>query len=335
MRTIHLALFPVVSVLWLGGCALQPGDDPVEDQDQDRASQVTADLPASPERALDGRAAVAAGIQAPGAAAISPASLASSWFSGSIAPGASQNWVWNNASVSGAYKVGLSPIGASTTAPCQFQVTRTWDVQQPGGEHEFRFTIKNTGTITCGTTVLLAFQPRTGTWETGGIDIGQSREYWWNHANPLTATYIAGVAPSGATSSSPCVIELTRSWYEQQPSGEREFHFLLKNIGDIACQGDIQLAQTTSADSSWPSGSIVPGAQKSWVWNHANPIDRVYVPGLSPTGGSGITPCVLEVTQSTYQQLISDGIAERRFFFTVKNSGSLTCAGTVLLNNVN
>jgi hypothetical protein len=61
----------------------------------------------------------------------------------------------------------------------------------------------------------------------------------------------------------------------------------------------------------------------------------VYVPGLSPAGASGTTACQLEVTETSYQQMIkSDGTAERRFLLTVKNVGSLTCFGTVLLNNL-
>jgi hypothetical protein len=158
----------------------------------------------------------------------------------------------------------------------------------------------------------------------------------WNNANPLTATYVAGVSPTGSTGSSTCEIEVTRSWYVQQPTGEQEFHFLLKNVGAIACQGNVQLVQTTNADSAWANGTLVPGASSSWVWNNANPLDRVYVPGLSPTGASGTSTCQLEVMQTTYQQLIRpDGTAERKFFLPIKNAGALTCGGTVLLNNLN
>ena len=334
MNTVNLALTPVVSILWLAGCALQPQDDPVDDGGLDQTPQAIAGAPSASEHALDGRAAVAAEVKALGGHAISPASLVSSWFSGSVAAGATQHWSWNNVSLTAAYKVGLVPTGASTTALCQFQVTRTWDVQQSTGEREFHFTIKNTSDITCGATILLAVQQRTGTWKTGGIDIGTSREYQWNNANPRTAAYVVGVSPSGATSSSPCEIEVTRSWYLQQPSGEREFHFVLKNIGAIACQGDIQLAQTTDADSSWASGDLEVGTESTF-W-HNNPLDRVYVPGLSPTGASGTSACRLEMAQSTYAQFITaDGTTGHNFNFTVANIGSLACGATVLLNYLN
>lgn len=320
---------------------MQPGDEPADDDDAVQTSQAITQVPtaakdaASATNVLDGRAAAAAEATTLGARAVVPLGLDSTWFSGSVASGATQHWVWNNASLTAAYKVGLSPIGASTTSPCQFQVTRAWDVQQHTGEREFHFDIKNTGAITCGANILLASQQRTSTWATGGIAAGASQNWVWNNANPLTAAHFAGVSPTGSTTANTCEIEVTRSWYVQQPSGEREFHFTIKNTGAIACQGDIQLAQTTSADSSWSTGTLAPGAAGSWGWNNANPLDRVYVPGLSPAGASGTTACQLEVTETSYQQMIkSDGTAERRFLLTVKNVGSLSCFGTVLLNNL-
>ena len=107
----------------------------------------------------------------------------------------------------------------------------------------------------------------------------------------------------------------------------------MTNVGAIACQGDIQLAVVTTANSSWSTGSMSPGASGTWVWNNANPLDRVYAPGLSPAGAVGSTPCQLEVTKSYYQQVINtDGTTERKFYLTVQNTGTLTCSGTVLLN---
>lgn len=259
--------------------------------------------------------------------------LASSWYSGSVAPGATQHWYWNNSSRTGAYKVGLSPTGASTTSPCRFEVTRAWDVQQYGGEREYHFTIKNTGSITCGTNILLAWQDRSNTWATGGLDVGASKTWTWNNANPLTATHLVGISPSGSTSANSCQLEVTRSWYTQQPGGEREFKFTVKNVGAIACQGDIQLVTITNSNSSWSTGSMSPGTSKSWVWNNANPLDRVYATGLSPTGAAGSSTCQLEVTKSYYQQVIgSDGTTEREYRLTIQNVGSLTCSGTVLHN---
>jgi hypothetical protein len=337
MRSINLAALAVFGTTLLAGCGVDPGDDSsVEQPSQAIAtpSEYTSKASGLPV-ALDGRAAAARDGVKDMALGVSAMSLASSWYSGSVAPGASQHWYWNNSSLTGAYKVGLSPTGASTSNPCQFEVTSSWDVQQYGGEREFHFMIKNTGNITCGTNILLGWQDRSSTWATGGIDVGASKSWTWNNANPLTATYVVGISPSGATSSSPCQLEVTRSWYDQQPGGEREFKFTVTNVGAVACQGDVQLVAVTNANSSWSTGTMSPGASGTWVWNNANPLDRVYAPGLSPGGASGVTPCVLEVTKSYYQQFInSDGTTERKFFLTVQNTGSLTCYGTVLLNYI-
>ncbi|SEK24555.1 hypothetical protein SAMN05444354_10185 [Stigmatella aurantiaca] len=339
MKSLHFAALAVFGTAALTGCGVEPGEG------QDDASGL--DVPAQeftspfedtakdsvPSVALDGRAAAAAeGVQA---MALNPSlrGLVSSWYSGSVPAGATQHWYWNNSSLTSAYSVGLSPTGASTTGGCRFEVTRTWDAQQYGGEREFHFALKNTGSIACGTNILLASRERTSNWATGGLAVGESRSWTWNNANPLTATYAVGLSPSGATSTNPCELEVTRSGYAQQPGGERKFNFTVKNVGAIACQGDVQLAAVTSANASWSTGSLSPGASGSWVWNNANPLDRVYSLGLSPAGASGSTPCQLEVTQSSYQQLINaDGTTERKFYFTVRNAGTLTCSGTVLLN---
>lgn len=339
MRTIHLALVSMLGTSLFAGCALQPddaGDPPDVAATQDLAgAPVTADDLMLATHPLDGRAAAAPEDKAAGASVIRPATAISSWFSGTVAPGATQHWFWNNASLTAAYKVGLSPIGASTTSPCQFQVTRAWDVQQFGGEREFHFFLQNTGAIACGATVLLAAQDRTATWSTGGINPGASQTWTWNNANPLNGSYFVGMSPTGATSTSTCEIQVTRSWYTQLSTGERKFNFTLTNTGAIACQGDVQLALTTAADSSWANGTTAAGASTGWVWNNANPLTRTYVPGLSPTGAVGANTCQLEITSTTYQQVIhADGTSERKFFLTVTNAGTSTCSGTVLLNNL-
>lgn len=339
MKSINLVALAALGAISLTGCGVDPGELPSDDGRAEQPSQASPSTSEDMSKevdlsaALDGRAAAATeGVRD---MAVSPdlMGLASSWYSGSVAPGATQYWHWNNASATAAYTVGLSPTGASTTSPCRFEVIRSWDVQQYGGEREFHFIIKNTGSITCGTNILLGYQARSATWATGGIDAGASKSWTWNNANPLTASHIVGIAPSGATSGSPCQLEVTRTWYTQQPTGEREFKFTVKNVGAIACQGDIQLAVITNANSSWSTGSLSAGVSKTWGWNNANPLTRIYAPGLSPAGATGTSTCNLEVTRSYYQQRINtDGTTEREYYFTVQNVGSLTCSGTVLLN---
>jgi hypothetical protein len=337
LRITRLVVSPVLALATaaLGGC-LSPIDDAGGDPGTGTAPAEQPEVAAPADLAsagapLDARAAV---VKSPAhGASLLASALTSSWFSGTVAAGATQHWIWNNANTTVAFQVGLSPIGASTTSPCRFAVTKMWDVQQPGGEREFHFFLQNTGAIACGTDILLASKVRTATWATGGIAVGATQNWTWNNASPSTGAFFVGVSPSGATGSTPCELQITRTFYLEQPSGEREYHFALKNIGAIACQGDVQLGLTTSANSSWSTGALNPGAGQSWTWNNANPLDRVYVPGLTPSGASGLTACQLEITSSFYQQVINaGGTTEREFHFNLQNSGSLACLGTVLLN---
>ncbi|MGH3859480.1 hypothetical protein [Actinokineospora sp.] len=279
-------------------------------------------------------AAVAALFVAPTATA-SPAttqSLETTFFSGTVAAGASQTWKWNNANpLSVSYVVGLSPKGASTTQRCEFEVTRTWYQQNFGGEREFWYTIKNVGAIACGTDVMLYSMANSiGAWSTGGVNAGQSVTKHWNNANPLNAAYVVGMSPEGATSTSPCKFEVTRTWYQQQPGGEREFWFTLKNIGTIACSADILMATKTTTTVSG-TGTMGAGTTGLWWWNNANPLSAAYIVGYSPQGATG-SACQFELFRSWYSQVInSNGAAEREFRYTAGNVGSIACSANRLL----
>jgi hypothetical protein len=228
--------------------------------------------------------------------------------------------------------VGFSPVGASTSEPCVFQTTRTWYQQQPGGEREFWFTIKNIGDIACGTDILLtSLVNGVGPWPTGGIDPGWTTTKHWNNANPLTTSYVVGLAPSGATATQPCQFQVIRTWYQQQPGGEREFWFTIKNVGAIACQANILLAGVASTDIS-STGTLAPGSGVTKHWNNANPLNNVYIVGASPQGATG-SACQFEVTNTWYRQLINPP-AEREFYFTLTNVGSISCGADILLASV-
>lgn len=278
---------------------------------------------------LDARAA--AGVDAKA----SSIGVQASWYSGAVAASGSQSWQWNNANpLTAAYKVGFSPTGASTSADCQFEVTRDWYIQQPGGEREFHFTIKNIGTISCGTQVLLSSLNAFTSWSTGGVSPGVTQTWQWNNANPLNASHLVGLSPLGSTGSTACQFEVTRTWYVQQPGGEREFHFNVKNVGTITCTADIRLASQTTS-TSWSTGTLAAGTSGTWHWNNANPLTLVYLPGLSPLGAAGSSTCQLEITREYYiQHINTNGSAEREFYLTVKNVGSLPCSGTVLLSSI-
>jgi hypothetical protein len=336
MKITNLAMIPAFVTSLLAGCAMEPGDELADDGDAAQAAQGdTSDQAGSEDVARDARAAAAAEAQSPGKlGTVSVNPTLATWYTGSIAVGATQHWYWNNANLTHAFQVGLSPVGASTASACQLEVTRTYDVQKYGGEREFHFDIKNTGSIACGANILLDSKARSSTWDTGGIEPGASKSWTWNNASPITASFFVGVSPSGATSANNCSIEVTRTWYVEQPTGEREFKFTVKNIGAIACQGDIQLAATSSVPSIFSTGVIPVGGTYASHWNNANPLTRLYVPGLAPAASS-TTACQLEITQTYYRQVIgSDGSAEREFYFVVKNIGSLACGASFLLNNL-
>lgn len=277
--------------------------------------------------AMSGRAAASSNTRTDGTS--SPLIM---WYTGSVAAGAQQHWYWNNAG-SAAYKVGLAPAGATPMGSCSFQVVRSWDVQKPGGEREFHFMVQNTSSFACGTNIHIQSQAASNTWTTGTINPGSTKSWTWNNANPLTAAHFVNLSPSGASSSTSCELEVTRAWYTQQPSKEREFSFYVKNVGSIACSGTVLLAVNANANSSWSTGTISPGATASWYWNNANPINRVYFAGVSPLGTSTTTPCQLELIPTSYVQMMNaDRTLQRRFLFGVKNVGSISCSGTLLLN---
>jgi hypothetical protein len=266
-------------------------------------------------------------LNAHGAAVVRPMT---SWFSGTVAAGGSQAWVWNNASTTASYKAALSPVGASTSDACQFEVTRSWDVQQATGEREFHFTIKNVGTIACGTNILLSSVAASHTWATGGINAGSSKSWTWNNANPLDASYLPGLNPSGATSTDTCQLEVTSQSYVQQPSGEREFHLTVRNAGAIACQGTVLLAQQ-DAGNSFGTGVLASGSTGGYVWHNA-PTNLIFLPGLTPAGATATTACSLQITRQWYQQRIRpDGTATRELLLNVRNVGSISCSATVQL----
>ncbi|HVK24434.1 MAG TPA: hypothetical protein VM677_24010 [Actinokineospora sp.] len=280
-------------------------------------------------------AAMSALLVAPTASAAPAAaqSLETSLYSGTVAPGASQHRWWNNANpLSVSYVVGLSPKGASTSSACQFEVTRTWYQQNFGGEREFHYTLANVGSIACGTDIYLYSLPDSaGAWTTGGVNPGQTVTKHWNNANPLNAAYVVGLSPTGATSSAACQFEVTRQWYQQQPGGEREFWFNVKNVGSIACTAEVLLGvKTTSTITS--TGTMGPGAVHSTQWNNANPLSAAYIVGFSPSGATPATACQFELTRAYYAQVInSSGSTEREFRQTFENVGAITCSASKLL----
>ena len=255
------------------------------------------------------------------------------FYTGTVAVGSTRTYWWNNAPANAVYTVGLSPRGASTTQDCQFEVTRTWNVQQFGGEREFWFTVKNVGAIDCGTEVMLySMADVAGAWNTGGVDPGATVTKHWNNAGANNA-YVAGAAPSGATSTATCRFEVVREWYQQQPGGEKEFWFTLRNIGSIACSAEVLLG-ADSTSTALVTNPMAPGATAGATWNN-NPDQIAYLIGFNPVGATAATPCQFELTRAWHAQVINDnGSAEKELRYHYRNAGAITCGALRLIAGV-
>jgi hypothetical protein len=239
-----------------------------------------------------------------------------------MAAGASQTWHWNNASASLAYRVGLSPKGATVAATCEFEVTREWYVQLVG-ELEYWFTIKNAGTITCSADVLLSWISTTVTLSTISAQPGGGGTWYYHDPSGTVAAVVPALTLSGATASNPCEFELRKGQIVSYDN-ERRHSIPVDNIGAITCQVAVRLVPI-AASNTWSTGTMAPNTSKTWRWNNANPLTAVYAVGLGPYEEDKY----LRVERTWYVQRINTGgSAEREFWLTVRhfNSPSSTSA---------
>lgn len=251
------------------------------------------------------------------------------FFTNTVAVGATRTYT---APAGEVYTVGLSPRGASTSQACEFEVIRTWYVQLTSGSRQFRFTIKNVGAIDCGTDVMLfSMADIAGAWNTNGVDPGASVTKHWNHAG-TSSTYVAGAFPSGATSSAMCQFEVVREWYQQQPGGEKEFWFTLKNVGTIACSAEVLLGGQAAANAS-STPILSPGGTASGSWFN-NLDQRAYLVGFNPVS-TATTACQFELTRAWHAQVInSDGTSQKQLHYRYRNAGAVTCGAVRLIATV-
>jgi hypothetical protein len=273
--------------------------------------------------------AAAAGRAAAPPAVLADEGVVASWFSGTIAPGASQDRVWNDSGPAGTvFEVGLIPVGATTQQRCQFEVTRTWYTQQWRGGRQFQFTITNTGAIACATNIYLTSVASFRAWSTGGLNPSSGRTWTWNNANPIDWIYTAGLSPSGSTSTDQCQLAVTRTWYARQASGEREFKLTVRNIGNIACQGDVLLARVASTGGRSGHRTLDPG-QEAVGTGLGEPHVRVYKYALLPDVPPRDRTCEFQIVGERFLEGISDVSGQRyhTHLFNVRNVGNVTCAG--------
>jgi hypothetical protein len=274
---------------------------------------------AAPARVLDARA-----VARPTAAASQV-----SWFSGTVGPGGVEEWIWHNTNHSLVYVPGLDPQGAATNNSCQFQVTRTWYAQQPGGATEFHFDIQNIGTLTCGTNILLSWIPSDSSFTTSTIGAGATSGGRLNNVADQTSVQVA-LVPTGATSSQACQIEISNTRYFAGYTGPllltqtHGFTFDLTNTGSIGCSATVLFAHVQSIVIS--TNALAVGASENWTWLNAAP-GLVFIAGahgiLDPSNTLGDL-CNLQITRTSYSEVI-DPPAERQFHFTITNTGFEPC----------
>lgn len=265
------------------------------------------------------------------------AATETNFFSGTISAGASKGWVWNNANPhSAVYKVGLSPVGASTSDACAFEVTNEWYERLNTGERKFHFTIKNVGSIACGTNVILSSINGSTIASTGGMEPSEIKVFstQLTQFGQTSEMGLIGLLPIGATSSNTCRFKVLRTWYQRVAQGDVAQPLYLRaevqNTGDIACSADV-LKGVTPTESRLSLRTLGAGSSAGTTWNNANPTTATHVINAEPVE----LGCTMQITRHYYRQVInSDGSAERELIMTLKNIGSAQCSARPLLSRI-
>jgi hypothetical protein len=170
---------------------------------------------------------------------------------GGVSPGGSQVHYWTNLPWNTNWVASLNPTGATSSAACQFRVTRSWYVQQQQApsSRQFWWEVKNVGTIACQADLRLASTTVVASFSVATVAPGVTWSPTWTNANPLTSAYLVGVSPQG-TYPTPCQFEVTRMIYRQRintnGSSERQIQISFKNVGAVTCGGLAEL-QTIAA----------------------------------------------------------------------------------------
>jgi hypothetical protein len=245
------------------------------------------------------------------------------WYTGTMAPGATKtSHPWLNILPDKAYDVSLSPVGASSSASCQLRVLRVWNEQRPEGNKDFWYTIKNVGSLACAANVMVYRIPARKVRSTGGIAPREIKKFKETSLDDDWSVYRVGLLPSGATSSDPCKLEVTRFWYTNRvgDTGGPVFDltYEVKNVGDIACQGDVLLG-SAPVEHSFPVDAR-PWWPITANWSGASPA-AAYLRGLRPSVG-----CTLELESSDdVQKINTNGTVEREVSISAVNAGGEWC----------
>ena len=256
-----------------------------------------------------------------------------SWFSGTMAPGAQKGWVWNNSLNNYAYRVGLSPAGASTSAPCNFEVVDQWYEGLRSGERKFHFVIRNVGGISCGATVELSSVDAPTTRSTGGLNPGETATFYESSIDE-SSVYQVAVSPYGATSTDTCKFKVVDTWYDREPRGDvatpEYLYYTVQNVGNIACSANVEVG-TNPIDTYLANRTLSPGASYGTTMLSASPTTAVFMIGVLVAD----TGCAMEITKHRYVQVInSSGTTTRQLQLWLKNVGTITCTGRPTLSRI-
>jgi hypothetical protein len=256
-----------------------------------------------------------------------------SFFSGEVAPGGSQSWVWNNAGLNIAYRVGLSPVGASTAAACRFEVTDQSYERLRTGERKFYFTIKNTGGIACGTTILISAVSASVVNSTGGMEAGEIKTFDQLNVDE-SAVQLLGLVPSGATSANTCQFKVLRTWLRRTRQGDVStpvhLRYQVQNTGSIACTADVEMG-SAPVQSRLTWRTLNAGSSLTITWNNANPTSATHLIGVEVDE----IGCAMEITRSWYRQVVnSNGSIERELQMVLRNAGTIQCTARPTLSRI-
>lgn len=273
---------------------------------------------------------------APATASVSAMAAVARLDSGTVQPGESTSLQVDASPYPGmVLEATLLPYVSRGTQPCRFRLDRTWYDQRWGGPRLFRITVTNIGGIACGTEVVVGTVKAHKTWS-ATINAGTEQGWHMNNANPLTMVYLAGVTPRGTSETRDCQIQITRTWYVQQPSGEREFHFRARNTGSASCTVDIMLARKQHLGSTPPERPelwLNPGDATILFPNYPPEMaDEVLVPGLIPWGHEDERTCRMEISSRTFLGYAS---GQTGITYQVKNIGSTLCGYHPLYTSLN
>src|SRR3954471_24881672 len=166
------------------------------------------------------------------------------WYSGTMAPGAQQHWIWYNSGNNYAYEVGFSPAGGSTSASCTFEIVDQWYEGLRTGERRYHFVIRNVGGISCGATIQLSSVDAPTIRSTGGLNPGETATFSESYLDE-NAVYQVAVSPYGATSSDTCNIKVVDISYGREHRGDvatpEYLYYTVQNVGNIACSANVEI----------------------------------------------------------------------------------------------